>query len=157
MSTITITRPRDPVPDLTRAMRNTDSAGWMADAVPLVVRRGETILAVIVIQNIAGRRAEGHLDTYGPRWCHPDVLRAVFTYLRLRMQIDNLRIPMMRRNIGAQVAALKAGFEIDGVIRGGSCDGSDAIMMSRDTIVPNGSPRPRPSQETPGRMLVLED
>lgn len=157
MTRTAITRPRDPAPVLDAARATTLSDGWMADAVPLVITRGGREVATVVVQNIAGRRAEGHLATVSPLWCHRDVLDAVFLYLRLRLGIDLLRIPIPRGNVAAQVAALKAGFEVDGVIRGGSCDGSDAILMSRATDRPIGSPRPRSSHDAPGPVPAMED
>lgn len=146
--------PKNQAGALEDARHQTGSDGWMHDAVALQVWRGPDIMAIIVVQNFAGTSVDGHLATYSPRWCHPEALRVVYGYLRMRCRIERLRIPMVRSNTAAQIAALKAGFQIDGVILSGSCNGSDAIVMSRSMSAPIRPASPARLQHRPDGLTV---
>ncbi len=143
-------------PDMARIAPEVGGTGFLDDARAIAAFRvdpGETdpvLVAIAVLQNISTIGAEVHFVATKRNWATKRLLTAFFRYAFEVCRFPILRAPIAEHNVATQIAALKAGFRIDGRIRSGAADGADAILMTmkRDEcrwILPQNETEP-PSQ-----------
>lgn len=121
----------------------TNSTGWREDAYALAVydripdgdEADRTFMrCIVVFQNRDARGADVHFAAVKKGWATRRLIGALLRYA-FHPSFGGLKViraPIPEDNRQAMVAAIKAGFRIDGRLRAGAADGSDAIMFSLD-------------------------
>lgn len=123
---------RDQAGHLDLAREATGSEGFLPDAKTLAAYDAETndLVVIVVFENETTIASTIHFAAIQENWATQRLLRALFTYAFKFKASRRLRAMIPRWNIKTHIMALKSGFMIDGILRAGAADGSDAIVMS---------------------------
>ena len=114
---------------LSAALILTDSEGWAHDAHALGAYQGDHIIAVAVFQRITTLGAEAHFGGSGA-WQRRDIVSGIFKYAFDARRYRTLTFPIAWHNTAAQIAALKSGAHISGILGAGVIMDDDAITMT---------------------------
>lgn len=118
------------------AARKLGTNGWSDDAMPFGVvedRPGlrPLVRAVIVINCRFGASCRMHIATDGSRrWATRDVLIRLSAFIHLGLGARRVETIIAARNLPAQIAALKVGFQVEGRTRCSADDGTDGIVLA---------------------------
>lgn len=95
----------------------TKSTGWRNDAVAYGMRYGDDAppVAIVVFQAFEGGAAEMHFGMMNGHQMGPELVQATFllAFHPRAFGLNTLFAPISIKNVAAQVAALKVGFQVE--------------------------------------------
>lgn len=100
------------------------------EAVAITDKVSDEILAVILFNAHYGHFLSMHIASNGAkRWVSRFAARAVFGYAFEHKGVTRINAVVPAWNVPVQILCLKFGFRIEGTMRCGADDGSDAILF----------------------------
>lgn len=110
----------------------TASTGWRRDAMAWGIYDADELRGVAVFQAFTGTGAEFHFGMMPGRRVGKEVMQGIIAMAMhpRGMNLTHLIAPIAVDNVGAQVAALKCGAQIEARVRGSLWGGGDAILFS---------------------------
>jgi RimJ/RimL family protein N-acetyltransferase len=121
---------------LTWAAKMLGTTGWSADSTAFGIvepREGQRPLlrGVVIANAFFNKSCRIHIASDGSRkWATRDVLTRLSAFLHLQHGVNRIATVIATKNLPAQIAALKIGFQIEGRERSGADDGTDGIRFS---------------------------
>lgn len=104
-----------------------------SDSEAIAVMGGEKntqILAVFVLNGIHNNQCSAHIASNNSgRWATNQVLRRLAGYVFEFKELNRVNLNIRRDNVAAQVLALKAGFQFEGILQQGFEVGTDSVLM----------------------------
>lgn len=102
---------------------------WPADTVTIGIETDGALSAVVLFNLFMGRGCQVHIATDGARaWASRGALSMLFAYPFVQCDLARITLPIARRNIRAQVLALKLGFSFEGRLAQGWADDDEILM-----------------------------
>lgn len=104
---------------------------WPDETVALGVEDDSgTLQAVFCYNAFYDEACSAHVASNHTRaWATPRIMKAVFGYPFVLLKLRRINLMVPENNQAATIVAIKMGFKVAGVMRGGAPDHSDAIIF----------------------------
>lgn len=95
----------------------------------LATHRGGELIGGFVVSSYMGNMVAAHMAGKDARWCSPDLMWMLFNYCFAQLKVQSVVAPVASDNHKAMDLNLRAGFQLEAVIRDAIAPGIHLMLL----------------------------